>query len=609
MKTIERIAILCAVLLPLFSCHEKPVPVPPDPEGPQPETRTLTFVLPDVTVGEGEEVPASVKTAWKAGDQIVVHGEYAKDQVTVTLGAGDISGDGKTATVKVDGLFPYKREDCSSTLYASYPASVADNLKHCFFYSKFSTTQQQILAACNTGDTFQFQHILGILSMTVGEGLGGYTVSTPKKDALGYEFLQVKITDNEQYYKQYVGNPIIQLDGTVDGNKILMFLPDETSFPAGFVIKFKEGDDYTKIFKYTEPVEITRGAIVDLGDISGEIQHYDNPFSKDVKDLDTAGNANCYIINEPGSYKFKAVYGNEPTNYLQDVDDAVILWETWNDNSEVEPNSVLAHASFAEDFIILRTPATLHPGNALVAAKDASGKILWSWHIWIPATPIVTANFGGIMGVDLMDRNLGALVAAEATAAPVDARSYGMVYQWGRKDPFVASGVALANTLATVAGAQDEVAPAQITLEESIANPRLLGHTNNGDWLLVPDNEMWSDTDKTRYDPCPPGYRVPPMNTTVPFWNNISTQAGWSVNKEAGWITIGDPATVLPIAGYRDDYSVDGMAKVGLRTLLWTAKNSTDAAGSGNDLRPDGGTFTLKGAPKARLGSVRCVVE
>ena len=169
MKKIYSIAILCAVLLPLFSCQgSKPVdPVDPIPGEPVPETRTLTFVLPDFTVGEGEEVPAAVKTAWKAGDQIVVHGEYAKDQVVVTLAAGDISGDGKSATVTVDGLYPYLREDCSSTLYASYPASVADNLKHCFFYSKFSTTNQQIMAACNSGDTFQFQNICGILSMSV----------------------------------------------------------------------------------------------------------------------------------------------------------------------------------------------------------------------------------------------------------------------------------------------------------------------------------------------------------------------------------------------------------------------------------------------------------
>ena len=568
MKKIERIAILCAVLLPLFSCHEKPVPVPPEPEGPQPESRTLTFVLPDFTVGEGGEVPASVKTAWKAGDQIVVHGEYAKDQVTVTLGAGDISGDGKTAT------------------------------------------QQQILAACNNGDTFQFQHILGILSMTVGEGLGGYTVSTPKKDALGYEFLQVKITDNEQYYKQYVGNPILQMDGTVDGNRILMFLPDETSFPAGFVIKFKEGDDYTKIFKYTEPVEITRGAIVDLGDISAEIQHYDNPFSKDVKDLDTVGNANCYIINEPGSYKFKAVYGNEPTNYLQDVDDAVILWETWNDNSEVVPNSVLAHASFAEDFIILRTPATLHPGNALVAAKDAAGKILWSWHIWVPATPVVTANFGGIMGVDLMDRNLGALVAAEATSAEVSPTSYGMLYQWGRKDPFTAAGTFKGSDPATYAGVPEEMAPGQILLEESIANPRLLGHINNGDWCLVPNNEFWADADKTVYDPCPPGYRVPKKATANPFWSaDLSAQAGWGVDLNAGWLKLGSPdASVFPIAGYRDDYSVNGLSKVGVRTLYWTSQASDDAKGPGADLRSDK-AWTFGSAPKARLGSVRCTTE
>jgi hypothetical protein len=609
MKKIYGIAILCAVLLPLFSCGGNVDPVDPvDPEGPQPETRTLTFVLPDYPM-DGS-VPASLKQAWTAGDQIVVHGEYAKDQVVVTLGAGDISGDGKSATVKVDGLYPYQRDDCSSTLYASYPASVVDNLKHCFFYSKFSTTSQQIMAACNNGDTFQFQNIVGILTMTVDGDLGGYTVSTPKKDALGYEFLQVKITDSEQLYKQYVGNPLLQVDGTVKGNEILMFLPDGTTFPSGFVIKFKEGDDYTKIFRYTEPVEITRGEVVDLGDITAGIQHYDNPFSADVKDLDTVGNANSYVINEPGSYKFKAVYGNEPTNYLQDVADAVILWETWNDASEVTPNSVLASASFAEDFIILRTPETPHPGNALVAARDESGKILWSWHIWIPATPIVTANFGGIMGVDLMDRNLGALVATAATDEQIDPTSYGLMYQWGRKDPFTAADAFKSSSPATYAGVPEEMAPGQILLEDAIANPRLLGHINNGDWCLVANNEFWADAEKTIYDPCPPGYRVPKKATANPFWtSDLTSQAGWGVNLTAGWLKLGSPdASVFPIAGYRDDYSVNGLSKVGVRTLYWTSQASDDAKGPGADLRSDK-AYTFGSAPKARLGSVRCTVE
>ena len=611
MKKIYNIAILCAVILPLFACNENLVdPVPEVPEV-EPETRTLTFVLPDFTLGEGEEAPDVLKTAWEAGDQIVVHGEYAKNQVTVTLSADDISEDGKTAVLTVDGLYPYKREDCSSTLYASYPASLVDNLKHCFFYSQFSTSNAQIMAACNNGDTFEFQNICGILAMSVEGEYEGYTMSTPKKEALGYEFLQVKITDKEQDYKQYVGNPVIQMDGTINGSEILVFLPEGTNMAAGFTVKFKEGGDYTKIFKYTNPVEITRNAIVHIGDITEFIQHYDNPFSSDVKDLDVVGNANCYVIEEAGSYKFKAVYGNESTNYIPDVESAEILWETWNDASEVTPNSVLASASFAEDYIILSTPETLKPGNALVAAKDANGTILWSWHIWIPATDIVTANFGGIMGVDIMDRNLGALVATAATDAQIDPTSYGMMYQWGRKDPFTAAAEFNGEAPATYAGVPETLAEGQITLEESIADPRLLGHINNGDWCLVPNNEFWADAEKTIYDPCPPGYRVSKKTTANPFWSsNLTAQEGWGINITAGWLKLGSPeASVFPVAGYRDDYGVDSVAKVGVRTLYWTSQASDDAKGPGADLRYDKGTFVFGSAPKARLGSVRCTVE
>ena len=609
MKTIERIAILCAVLLPLFSCRETPVdPVEPVPETPQPETRTLTFVLPDFSVGEGGEMPDAVKTAWKAGDQIVVHGEYAKDQVTVTLGAGDISGDGKSATVTVDGLYPYLREDCSSTLYASYPASVADNLKHCFFYSKFSTTNQQIMAACNSGDTFQFQNICGILSMSVSGNLSGYTISTPKKDALGYEFLQVKITDQEQIYKQYVGNPLLQMDGTVNGGEILVFLPEGTSFPGGFVIKFKEGDDYTKIYKYTEPVEITRGAIVDLGDITGGIQHYDNPFSADIKDLDANGNANCYIVTEPGGYKFKAVKGNNPILFLEEPDNAEVIWETWNDVSEVVAGSVVASASYVEDYIIIHTPDVLRPGNAIVAAKNADGKILWSWHIWVPKTPIASGSYSGIMGENIMDRNLGALVVTEASETGIDPLSYGLMYQWGRKDPFTGSGVLNENTLATWVGMDDVEAPGLISLEDAIANPRLLGHSNSGDWIDIEDSSLWSETEKTIYDPCPPGYRVP-KPVSAPFWGaDLTVEAGWGVNVTAGWLKLGSPeAAVFPIAGYRDDYTVAGISKVGARTLYWTSRGAGITASNAN-LRTDSG-YKFGTAGKSRLGSVRCTVE
>ena len=610
MKKIYQIAILCILALVAFSCQPKVDPTPdPDPTPVvNPVTRTLTFILPELVLEEGEEAPEALKTSWVAGDQIVVHGEYAKNQVTVTLAASDISGDGRSATVTVDNLYPYEREDCASTLYASYPASLSDNLKHCFFYSKFSTTNADLMAASNNGDTFQFQRICGVLSMSVEGEYEGYLLTTPKKDALGYEFLQVKLTDKEQIYDQYKGDPIIQIEATMTGSDIMLYVPDGTQFTGGFTLKLAQEGDYTKIFKYTDALWFNRGTIVDLGDITDELQKYDNPFGPEVVDLDAPGSANCYIITEPGSYKFKAVMGNNATAFLDEPADAKVLWETWNDDSEVVAGSVLESASFAEDFIILHTPEVLTPGNAVVAALNEDGEILWSWHIWIPATEIQTGNYGNIMGADMMDRNLGALVATSATDSQIDVLSYGMVYQWGRKDPFTAAGTFNSSTQATYAGEPEEVAAAQISLEESIKYPRLLGHINNGDWTPLPNNDYWTELEKTIYDPCPAGYRVP--NRAGDFWtSDLTSKTGWAINSTAGWLQLGSPAAVFPIAGYRDDYEVGGMAKVGVRTLYWFARAASDAAGAGADLRYDKGTFKFGSAPKARLGSVRCVVE
>ena len=613
-KIIATIATLLATVAFLPSCADKETPEDDNPGGEtveEPVTLTLKFILPE----------NGTKTAWVAGDEIIVHGEYAKDQKKVTLSAGDING--KTATVTVDGLYPYVREDCKSTLYAAWPAEAVDNLTHCFFYSKFSTTGRELMAACNDEqNNFQFEEVCGTLSFTLDDEYESFTISGNKKESLGYGFMQVKVTDNEQNYKQYVGDPILTLDIPAKKGLNTIYLPAGTEIQAGLMIKFRKDGDFRKSLKTTEPITIARAADVSLGNITSELSNYVNPFSSDVKDLDAEGNANCYIVNEPGTYKFKAVYGNISTNFIEDVSDADILWETWNDDSEVERFSVVASANYAEDYIIIKTPATLHPGNALVTARDDEGNILWSWQIWVPETAIQTGDFGGIMGGEMMDRNLGALVATTAEAAPVDPRSYGMVYQWGRKDPFTAAGAFNSGTPATYAynipeglpegevpeGAE-VVAPGQISLAQSIAHPTLLGHIDNGNWMNETDETLWSDDAKTLYDPCPVGYRVPPR-ASYPFWGSDLTAAeGWSIDSANGWLTIGNPVAVFPIAGYRDDYSVDGMAKVGVRTLYWNARGN-EAKGYGADLRYDKGTYNGGGsAPKARLGSIRCVAE
>lgn len=609
MKAICKSAfVILSGFLLAVSCGEKDATEPVDDKTDQkqevqPVTKTLTFVLPENSI--------SGKTAWEAGDQIVVHGEYAADQVIVTLSAGDISADGRTATKTVDNLKPYTRQDVGSTLYAGYPAEAVNNLRHCFFYTQFNDTNRPLMAACNTADDkFNFLDLNAAITFTAEGDYDSFTFFGNKKETIGYGVYQVKITPEEQNYTQYLNDPVLTIDAPFTSGENRIYVPAGLRFEAGYTIKFKKGEGYVSILKTHDEETVAHGTVMDMGDINGAIEEYTDPFSADVKDLDTEGTANCYIITAPGSYKFKAVYGNEPNNYIMDVEEAVVLWETWNDDQEVVAGSVIVSADYAEDYMIIKTPDTLRPGNAVVAVLDGEGKILWSWHLWIPQTPVTTADFGGIMGKALMDRNLGALVATEASAAPVDPLSYGMVYQWGRKDPFTNTHTALTNAVATWAGMDEEVAPAMISLAESIANPRLLGHIDNGNWLEVDDETLWSDEAKTIYDPCPAGYRVPARDTGLPFWSaDLSSQTGWSIDGTNGWLTLGDPAAVFPIAGYRDDYSVGGMAKVGVRTLYWTARGSA-AKAYGADLRFDKGTYLGNGsAPKARLGSVRCVVE
>lgn len=70
-------------------------------------------------------------------------------------------------------------------------------------------------------------------------------------------------------------------------------------------------------------------------------------------------------------------------------------------------------------------------GNALIAVRDADGRILWSWHIWVtdydPSSQAPKLN-----GLSWMTRNLGAL----SDDYDETGSAKGFVYQWGRKDPF-----------------------------------------------------------------------------------------------------------------------------------------------------------------------------
>lgn len=331
------------------------------------------------------------------------------------------------------------------------------------------------------------------------------------------------------------------------------------------------------------------------------------------KNLGKKGTANCYIVNEAGEYKFPLVKGNgEEAVAAASVE---VLWETWNNMEEVIPNSVIATVELADGFVTFTTPDQLKPGNAVIAAKDASGVILWSWHIWVPATAIETADYG-IFSAPMMDRNLGALVVATADDA-IAVESFGLTYQWGRKDPFPGAGtIGSDDDNATVAGlalsateGDDTTDECKITLEQSIQNPTLLGHTQGADWLTPYNNTLWQNGMKTIYDPCPPGYRVPARDKNQPWHSSdLAAVTGWT--EGTSWFTLGNPAAVFPFAGYRDDYSPDEVCHAYDRAFCWTAYSSASDGSTAYYVNVrKGSSHALSEAGKSRAGAVRCVVE
>ena len=235
-----------------------------------------------------------------------------------------------------------------------------------------------------------------------------------------------------------------------------------------------------------------------------------------TEDLSVHGTANCYIATTCGSYKFDAsVKGNGAddgnTFYsgyhgleITDAAYADLAWESTFDADKTRSTKIISGAPVysPEEKAVYFSTGEIQ-GNALITVHNAEGDILWSWHIWV-SDEIVKTSKGN--GLTWMDRNLGAL-----NNDPGDISNRGMLYQWGRKDPFTIPG----RGVTAPADAITAVSQNLSSIEETIASP-----------TVVYDNSYWGDAQtlwdsfKTKYDPCPVGWRVPDRNV----WEGISNE-------------------------------------------------------------------------------------
>lgn len=164
-------------------------------------------------------------------------------------------------------------------------------------------------------------------------------------------------------------------------------------------------------------------------------------------------------------------------------------------------------------------------GNVVIGIKKAdsggqpAGDWLWSWHLWITDfdEAIHSLTYAG-SGAKTMDRNLGAKNNTKG-----DAGALGLLYQWGRKDPFVGAASTTGTVRAETTITWPDAVPASTggTHSYAVQNPTtfILCNTTTpiGDWLTTESASAWSNNAKTIHDPCPKGWKVASRNSWSDF--------------------------------------------------------------------------------------------
>ena len=328
-------------------------------------------------------------------------------------------------------------------------------------------------------------------------------------------------------------------------------------------------------------------------------------------DLSTEGGsmttANCYVVNAAGTYKLPLVYGNAIVNgstnsqayndsHFVDYNNKRITGP-WIKSSGTPKDATLVWSDgfymfndvhLDGDYLVFTINKDyMQQANAIVAVRDASGTIMWSWHIWVTERDINQTHkvddWSNGATYDMMSSNLGWVdgkqvyydprkfeftftqgktgdvktMTVTQEGATFDYKDAGSTYyQWGRKDPIVAlmnrdkTGVDDYRRLDTPT---DEylykTQPGWVTSAEGIKHPNVYyvqnaTHSSTA-WLTDAayspklwnidgtEGDKWVESSrKTVYDPSPKGFKVPVPRAFSVFVNgcDVSGNVGGSLN-------------------------------------------------------------------------------
>ena len=354
---------------------------------------------------------------------------------------------------------------------------------------------------------------------------------------------------------------------TVDGNCSWITLGSITGSSSPYTHTYNIAENTTGIIRQGY-LHVTVGTMTTV--VKVEQNYTNNP----VKTLD--GNANCFMVAPGSTVRFPL---NRPIAQGTAASNAIFTVEKlWDDATSGALSDISISGTGSNAYVRLTAGTT--SGNAVIAAK-VNGIIVWSYHIWVVNyDPNIGGTFTNTLNTNnngkhfiFMDRNLG------ATEAAISLAGRGLMYQWGRKDPFPGgkTGTAGYSQLSKFKGMVGSGSTAKSVvsssanagaISESIKNPTTFysyKNTTYYDWLPVRDDKMWghgNTTAKSVYDPCPIGWRIPsfnvaanvfPSNETQSPWYGVINPNTWTIGSDTGGISNWGTNALYPAAGFRSN--------------------------------------------------------
>ena len=445
---------------------------------------------------------------------------------------------------------------------------------------------------------------------------------------------------------------VVSYDADGDGTFSMSEKPDWLTIPNEGRTTTQDVEQYTATFKANQ-----RDVLADFNNAMKTAHPVtDYNLANATGGAAIENTANCYIISAPGTYRIPLVYGNAiergATNssaytssktkvmgseefVLQEFVDhndhkitspyinkqnsgdqatkAKVIWEDCQD-IVTTPKVTGSGADSYLTFTIKKE--NLQNGNAVVAVTNATGTVMWSWHLWFtPKSSLKKIPFtSGGTTYNFMTDNLGwkytkwtgglkrevvvkieqqaetgekktATITLKQAAGNNVREGYGNLYQWGRKDPLPGTDTFYPNTGYkfndgyVIVGDQvaDYTNPANVqrmekrTIGLSIREPGIMLPKVGGGKLSWTNHQyinLWSaDNDKmyesetpikngvkTIYDPSPVGFKVPDAYAFKDLSKGVAVwENGYTLKVD------NDKDIYFPAGGYRDGN--DGVIK------------------------------------------------